>query len=277
MPRRSFPTPDPRPLTPRRRNVGGWPSRFLVVTHPETHRPLSTNRHSCAGARWLSRRAVAAALVSAVLGSPGRSPGQQPSGGTVQPQGATGVTPAEKARAELEHPRFTAAGVHFMSGMIAHHAQAIVMAGWASSHGASPAVQALAERIAVSQTDEIKLMQDWLRDRHQPMPPSDPRRYAMPGMEQPMLMPGMLTPAQMARLDSARGATFDHVFLTDMITHHAGAIDMVHQLNAAGEEQDDALSMYATNVEADQSAEIARMQRMLAALPLDTPTPHSPH
>jgi uncharacterized protein (DUF305 family) len=212
-----------------------------------------------------------------VLGTPCRSPGQQPSGNPVQPQGATGITPAEKARAELEHPRFTTAGVRFMSGMIGHHAQAIVMAGWAPSHGASPAVQALAERITVSQTDEIKFMQDWLRDRHQAIPETDPRGYAVPGMDQPMLMPGMLTPAQIARLDSARGATFDHVFLTDMIMHHAGAIDMVHQLNATGEEQDDALSMYATNVEADQSAEIARMQRMLAALPLDTTAAHSSH
>ncbi len=151
------------------------------------------------------------------------------------------------------------------------------MAGWAPSHGASPAVQALAERITVSQTDEIKFMQDWLRDRHQAIPQSDPRGYAVPGMDQPMLMPGMLTPAQIARLDSARGATFDHVFLTDMIMHYAGAIDMVHQLNATGEEQDDALSMYATNVEADQSAEIARMQRMNAALPLDTTAAHSSH
>ena len=195
---------------------------------------------------------------------------QQSPANPVQPQGAIEITPADKAKAELEHPRFTAAGVHFMSGMIGHHAQAIVMTGWAASHGASPAVQALAERIAVSQTDEIKFMQGWLKDRHQAVPASDPTGYGMAGMDQPMLMPGMLTLAQMARLDSARGATFDHVFLTDMIMHHAGAIDMVHQLNATGEEQDDALSMYATNVEADQSAEIARMQRMLEAMPLDT-------
>jgi uncharacterized protein (DUF305 family) len=92
-----------------------------------------------------------------------------------------------------------------------------------------------------------------------------------------MLMPGMLTPAQMAALDSARGSRFDSLFLTDMIGHHAGAIDMVHVLNASGEEQDDALSVYATNVEADQSAEIARMQRMLAAMLLDTPTARPPH
>jgi uncharacterized protein (DUF305 family) len=150
--------------------------------------------------------------------------------------------------------------------MIGHHAQALVMAAWAPSHGASPALQALAERIAVSQTDEIKFMQGWLLKRHQPVPPTDPRGYTMPGMDHPMLMPGMLTPAQMAELDAARGAQFERLFLTDMIMHHRGAIEMVHQLTAAGQEEDDALVMYATNVEADQSAEIGRMQRMLSAM-----------
>jgi uncharacterized protein (DUF305 family) len=191
----------------------------------------------------------------------------QASGSSVQPQGATAITPAEKARAELEHPRYTAGGVQFMAGMIDHHAQALVMAGWAPTHGASPAVRALADRITVSQTDEIKFMQDWLKDRHQAVPPSDPRGYTMPGTDHPMLMPGMLTTEQMAQLDSARGDRFDHLFLIDMIMHHSGAIEMVHQLNAAGQDQGNALSMYATNIEADQSAEIARMQRMLAADP----------
>jgi uncharacterized protein (DUF305 family) len=218
--------------------------------------------------RNISRLALAA--FASVLALPRPSLAQQSPANPVQPQGATEITPAEKARAELEHPRFTAAGVHFVSGMIGHHAQAIVMAGWAASHGASPAVHALAERIAVSQTDEIKFMQDWLKDRHQTVPPSDARGYAMPGMGQPMLMPGMLTPPQMAQLDSAHGAKFDRLFLTDMIMHHTGAIDMVRQLNTSGEQPDDALSMYATNVEADQSAEIARMQRMLEVMPLDT-------
>jgi uncharacterized protein (DUF305 family) len=217
--------------------------------------------------RNISRLALAAFASALTLPRP--SMAQESPANPVQPQGAIEITPADKAKAELEHPRFTAAGVHFMSGMIAHHTQAIVMTGWATSHGAGPAVQALAERIAVSQTDEIKFMQDWLQDRHQAVPPSDPSGYGMAGMGQPMLMPGMLAPPQMAQLDSAHGAKFDRLFLTDMIMHHTGAIDMVHQLNTSGEQQDDALSMYATNVEADQSAEIARMQRMLEAMPLD--------
>jgi len=188
----------------------------------------------------------------------------------IQPQEATAITPSEQARLEISHPRYSAAGVQFTSGMIGHHAQAIVMAGWGPSHGASPAVRALCERIRVSQTDEITFMQGWLAARHQVVPPNDPRGYTPPGMDHPMLMPGMLTAAQMTELDQARGPRFDRLFLTDMIMHHQGAIDMVHQLLTSGQAEDDALVMYATNVEADQSAEIARMQRMLAAMPSDT-------
>jgi uncharacterized protein (DUF305 family) len=217
---------------------------------------------------------VVAGLLTAV-GLAACSSATQQSG--IQAQGATAITPAEQARLEIEHPRSSVAGVQFMSGMIGHHAQAIVMAGWGPSHGASPAVQALCERIAVSQTDEIKFMQDWLTKRHQPVPPTDPSGYTMPGMTHPMLMPGMLTPAQMTELDQARGARFDRLFLTDMIQHHQGAIDMVHQLVTSGDAEDDALAMYATNVEADQSAEIGRMQRMLSAMPPDAGGPDPAH
>ncbi len=201
-----------------------------------------------------------------------KTAGQAPASGGVAPQGATGVTPAERARDEIAHPRYTAAGVAFTSGMIGHHAQAIVMSQWAPTHGASPAIQSLAERIIVSQTDEIKFMQDWLRARKQVVPPSDPRGYAMPGMAGPMLMPGMLTPEQMAALDHARGGEFDRLFLSDMIMHHRGAIGMVQQLTSSGEGggEDDALMTYAGNVAADQAAEIGRMGRMLAAVVRDT-------
>ncbi len=166
----------------------------------------------------------------------------------------------------------TAADVHFMSGMIGHHAQAVVMAGWAQSHGASPAVLALCDRIAVSQKDEIKYIQVWLADRHEPVPQADPHGLTMAGMDHPMLMPGMLSPEQMAALDQARGIAFDRLFLEDMIMHHQGAITMVQELmHSYGAAQDPLLFQFATDVNANQSAEIERMTRMLAALPPTTP------
>jgi uncharacterized protein (DUF305 family) len=216
---------------------------------------------------------VVAAAACRTAGQPEPAGGVAPQGATgVIPQGATGVTPAEQARAEIAHPRYTAAGVQFTSGMIGHHAQAILMSQWAPTHGASPAIQSLADRIIVSQTDEIKFMQDWLRARKQVVPPSDPRGYVMPGMTGPMLMPGMLTPEQMAALDRSRGAEFDRLFLGDMIVHHRGAIGMVQQLTSSGEGggEDDALMTYAANVAADQAAEIGRMARMLNAMRADS-------
>jgi uncharacterized protein (DUF305 family) len=178
-------------------------------------------------------------------------------------------SPAEQARADGGIPAFTEADVHFMTGMIAHHSQAVLMAGWAKSHGASDGLQRLCERIAVGQTDEIHLMQAWLRKRGQPVPDGDPAHATMmPGMDHPMLMPGMLTAAQLAELDRARGVDFDRLFLTYMIMHHQGAITMVSDLFASyGAAQDDMIFKFASDVNVDQTTEIDRMNLMLAALP----------
>ena len=167
---------------------------------------------------------------------------------------------------------YTAADVHFMSGMIQHHAQAVLVAGWAPTHGASPALRALCERIVVGQRDEIVVMRRWLDDRHEPVPSADPSHMMMPGMDSSMLMPGMLTAAELDRLDSARGPEFDRLFLQDMIRHHQGAITMVNQLFASrGAGEEEPVFRFAANVFADQTTEIERMQRMLADFVLAAP------
>ena len=168
--------------------------------------------------------------------------------------------------------RYTAADVAFMSGMIHHHAQAVLMAGWAESHGASPAVRTLCDRIVVAQRDEIALVQRWLRDRNEPVPDGDASHDMMPGMDH-HLMPGMLTAAELTQLDSARGPEFDRLFLTFMIRHHQGAITMVNQLLASqGAGEEETVFRFSSDVFADQTTEIARMQRMLAALLFDGPS-----
>jgi uncharacterized protein (DUF305 family) len=179
----------------------------------------------------------------------------------------TTPSPAAQAGATDGRPPYTAADVRFLSGMIGHHAQAVVMAGWAPSHGASPAVRVLCERIVVAQTDEIAFVQRWLREHNEFVPPADPRGHVMPGMDHPMLMPGMLTPDQMAQLDAARGPEFDRLFLRFMIQHHRGAITMVSELlSAPGAAQDGPVFRFAADVNADQTTEIDRMSRMLDAL-----------
>ena len=166
----------------------------------------------------------------------------------------------------------TTADIHFMDGMIAHHAQALVMAGWAASHGASPSVLTLANRITNAQQDEIATMQRWLRDLHQPVPDANPHGMTMNmnGMEHEMLMPGMLTESQLKQLDAARGQEFDRLFLTFMIQHHRGAVTMVKALfDTYGAAQDVTVFKMASDVSADQTTEIDRMQRMLASVIFD--------
>ena len=206
-------------------------------------------------------RVAAASLLVAVAGVAGgrvaRAAQQDP--GTPASQGGS-----------LSSPRpYTAADVHFMAGMIDHHAQAVLIAGWAPSHGASASVRILCERIVVAQRDEIALMQRWLRDHHESVPEGDPHGHMMPGMDMPMLMPGMLTAGQLAQLDSARGPAFDRLFLADMIQHHQGAITMVHDLlGTEGAAQDGIVFTFANGVFADQTTEIDRMSRMLDAMSL---------
>ncbi|MGZ3332710.1 MAG: DUF305 domain-containing protein [Gemmatimonadaceae bacterium] len=164
---------------------------------------------------------------------------------------------------------YTAADIQFMDGMIAHHAQALLMAGWAQSHGASPSILTLTSRITNAQTDEIAGMQKWLRDRHQPVPEANPHGMTMKmdGMEHTMLMPGMLTESQLKQLDDARGKDFDRLFLTFMIQHHQGAVTMVKDLfDTYGAAQDISVFKLASDISADQTTEIERMQRMLAAV-----------
>jgi uncharacterized protein (DUF305 family) len=193
--------------------------------------------------------------------------------------GQAASTPAALARADSGRPPYTAADVKFMQGMIAHHGQALLMAGMAPTHGAGGDVRILAERIDVSQRDEIAMMQGWLRERHQTVPdPAAPSEHAgmdMPGMDMPdALMPGMLTAAQLAQLGRAAGAEFDRLFLTFMIQHHQGALTMVDQLfSSPGAGQDVAIFRFASDVTADQTTEIDRMRSMLSARSADAHRP----
>ena len=163
---------------------------------------------------------------------------------------------------------YSDADIAFMTGMIPHHAQAVIMAGWAPSHGGRSDVAILCARIVVGQTDEIRSMQQWLSDRGLPVPDAVSTRMKMKmnGIEHDMLMPGMLTDEEMAELDKAKAPEFDRLFLLGMIKHHQGAIDMVTDLfKAYGAAQDDTIYKFASDVFADQSIEIEVMRKMLAS------------
>ncbi len=157
-----------------------------------------------------------------------------------------------------------------MTGMIAHHAQALIMSRLAPEKGASPSIQTLASRIINSQKDEIASMQQWLRDRNQPVP-----QISFEGIDMTIMldgqpftsyrkMRGVLSQEQLEKLSQTQGTEFDQLFLKQMIEHHAGAVFMVENLFATdGAAQGDAAFRLATNIQVDQRTEIERMRQML--------------
>ena len=176
-----------------------------------------------------------------------------------------------RTRLESARTRFVQADVDFMTGMIGHHAQALVMSALAPTNGASNSVQVLASRIINAQKDEIASMQQWLRDRGQPAPEfhiSGMHLLVHGGGDHAMHMPGMLTQAQLDELEEARGGAFNRLFLTYMIQHHSGAVIMVDDLfRVDGAGQDEAAYKLASDIHVDQVTEIARMELMLSELP----------
>jgi len=161
-------------------------------------------------------------------------------------------------------PPRSPADVQFMQGMIMHHAQAVEMTALIESHTQTKDLRLLGARISHSQSEEIKFMKRWLEARGES---TSLLMQDMPGMDmsnQPMLMPGMLTPKQMEALKKAKGTGFDQLFLTGMIQHHNGALIMVKDLfDTAGSGQDAELFNFTTDVDSGQRAEIRIMQTML--------------
>lgn len=155
---------------------------------------------------------------------------------------------------------YTKADVEFMQGMIAHHAQAIVMSRLAEANGANPQVLRLSRKIDQSQVPEIRIMQQWLR-RNEQFAPDTASWHTM-------RMDGMLSDDEIKALGAAKGVEFDRLFLVGMIKHHEGAIKMVDDLfksPGAGQEVD--TNVFANDVVTAQTAEIGIMRNLLAKLP----------
>lgn len=216
------------------------------------------------------------------------SPAPSPTPSVAAHPAATVAAAADTARVVTspEHVRhgYTEADVRFMQGMIHHHAQALAMVALVPTRTSREDMRQLARRIDVSQRDEIALMRHWLEDHHEDAPSLDAPSVDAPmahhdttghqmAMPMPMsaampMMPGMLSPEQLAQLGATSGAAFDRLFLEDMIHHHEGALKMVTALFATpGAGQDPEIFRFAADVDADQRAEIARMRALLSAMP----------
>jgi uncharacterized protein (DUF305 family) len=144
----------------------------------------------------------------------------------------------------------THADVMFLEMMIPHHEQAVEMSRLASTNGASPGVQQLADAIAAAQGPEIEQMKSWLDEAQAP---------DMMGAGHAS-MTGILTESQMTQLAAATGAAFDRLFLEGMIGHHQGAIQMAQDVIDAGDNS--MVNALAKKFIAAQTAEITQMQSM---------------
>ncbi|WP_405975242.1 DUF305 domain-containing protein [Streptomyces sp. NBC_00988] len=193
--------------------------------------------------------AVTASVAALMLAACGNDGDSKASGGT-----ATASSTATGGH--------NAADVSFSKEMIQHHRQAVEMAGLAAGHASSAQVKTLATKIEGAQAPEIKTMSGWLTSWGEQVPQD------MSGMDSGMnhdmsssATPGMMSDADMGKLEKASGAAFDTMFLSMMVEHHEGAISM------AKTEKADGSYAPATELAADvitaQSAEITQMDKML--------------
>ncbi len=184
------------------------------------------------------------------------------------------LTPAAQVRADSLRLPYTKADVTFMTEMVGHHAQAILISRWVPTHGADSSLRILAARIINAQMDDINLMRQWLRDRGKPLPsvtrdgvftpaPADPNDEHAGHDMAGHAMAGMLTPEQLTELDGKTGEEFAILFLQRMINHHRGAVTMVQTLIRDSGAIDETVFRFAADVEVDQSTEIRRMLQML--------------
>lgn len=180
-----------------------------------------------------------------------------PGGGAI----ASGLPPTDPTQqAAGTERRHTAADVAFMHGMTMHHAQALEMTALVPDRARNDQVKLLAQRIDVSQRDELARIERWLSRRGEAAAHAAGGDHAM--------HPGMLTAAELQRLAGASGPDFDRLFLEYMIRHHQGALEMVATLfGTPGTGQESETYQFASEVDADQRAEISRMQALLRALP----------
>jgi len=175
--------------------------------------------------------------------------------------GAPGETNRELSPEEieaLELPEASEEDVAFVQGMVPHHEQALQMTSLVRDRAANERIVLFAERMDISQKDEIRLMQDWLVARGDIFGDEDHHHSGE-------LMPGMLTEEEMAALRAAEGEEFDQLFLEGMIGHHLGAIQMVEDLlGSDGGGSDPEIFQLAQHIDSDQRIEIDRMQQLLA-------------
>jgi uncharacterized protein (DUF305 family) len=228
----------------------------------------STIRETIVGtARWARHRWIAAPFVAVALVA-GCSSDDDDAADNTAPvvqlggPGDTNRVLSSEEISELDGPGYTDADIAFVHAMIAHHEQALEMTALVGARAERKDLDLLAERMDVSQRDEITQLETWLTDRNESVDLEGGAHVA-----HDELMPGMLTADEFAQLESSRGTDFDRLFLQYMIRHHEGAVEMVERLlTGEGGGQEPQLFQLSQHIELDQQVEIARMKQVLTEL-----------
>ncbi len=169
----------------------------------------------------------------------------------------------------------TQADVTFMSDMIHHHAQAVVMVNMVDGKLTDPEVKRMASRIKAEQTPEITYMKKWLKDNAGSKSSGHDHggTHSATGKTDHSDMPGMASAAELKKLSKAKGKQKDITFLGLMITHHGGALTMIDDRYKAGG-TDIETGRLANDIGAGQTAQIksmAAMRKRLGGAPVSTP------
>lgn len=159
------------------------------------------------------------------------------------------------------------ADVSFSKDMLQHHAQALAMVNLTVERPMDPELEALATRIRDAQAQEIEVMADWLLLWGESIPEtSNDHQHADMGTmpEGTEDMPGMMTADEMRELESASDTDFGATWLTMLIRHHRGAIEMAETEKVDGQFRP-AVDL-ARSIISSQGGEIAEMEDLLAKL-----------
>jgi uncharacterized protein (DUF305 family) len=186
--------------------------------------------------------------------------GDDMSSGSGMDHGATATTAASASPGAT----FNDADVSFAQMMIQHHREAIAMAAMADGRASAPEVKELATKIEAAQQPEIDTMTQWLTAWGKPVPDPGMSMGDMGHGSMSSAMPGAMSEADMAKLEKAKGTEFDKQFLTMMVTHHEGAIEMAQEQVSKGSNPE--AKALASKIITDQQAEIATMKQILASL-----------
>ena len=176
--------------------------------------------------------------------------------------GEPNATLTGSAAAPVTTPGIRATDTRFLSDMIVHHAQAIVMVDAVYDDLDDRQVRSLASRIRDEQQPEIDYMAGFLEERGQKAPPeaTNPRLTDHGGHS----MPGMATAADLRDLAAATGVDADRLFLRLMVRHHEGALAMVGEHGALP--TDERVGELADDINVTQVKQVEQMNEMLARL-----------